>query len=113
MMVTDTKATKLEPAIAGFEPLVFNHMVMALDNYFVHRGRNLEGKDGNPLNEVRVLCSSITKNDAKMLKDNVIKMKSATSVLRYEVGDDIALNEHDFRRLAKAFLAEIEIRFPG
>jgi hypothetical protein len=107
------KDTKLGPAIAGFEPLFFNHMVMALDNYFLHRGRNLEGKDGNPLNEVRVLCNSITNNDAKMLKDNTIKMKSAASVLTYEVGADIKLNEDDFRRLAKAFLREIEIRFPG
>jgi hypothetical protein len=110
---TDAADAKLAAAVAGFEPLFFNHLVMALDNYFLHRGRNLEGKDGNPLNEVRVLCNSITSNDAKMLKDSTIKMKSATSVLKYEVGDDIKLNEDDFRRLAKAFLREIEIRFPG
>jgi hypothetical protein len=105
--------TKLAAAIAAFEALFFNHMVLALDNYFLHRGRNLEGKDGNPLNEVRVLCNSITNNDATMLKDNTIKMKPASSVLTYEVGDDIRLTEDDFRRLAKAFLAEIENKFPG
>lgn len=107
------KKATLEPAIAGFEPLFFNHMVMALDNYFLHRGRNLEGKDGNPLNEVRILCSSITSNDGIMLNDKTIQMKSATSVLKYEVGDDIRLNEGDFRRLAEAFLNEIEAKFPG
>ena len=62
---------------------------------------------------MRVLCSSITNNDATMGKDTTIKMKSATSVLHYEVGDDIRLNEDDFRRLARAFLGEIENKFPG
>jgi hypothetical protein len=107
------KDKKLGPALAGFEPLFFNHMLLALDNYFLHRGRNLEGKDGNPLNEVRVLVSSIANNSATMVADKTIKMKPGTTVLSYEVGDAIALNEDDFRRLAKAFLTEIEIKFPG
>lgn len=107
------KDTKLDPAIASFEPLFFNHMVMALDNYFLHRGRNLEGKDGNPLNEVRVLCNSITNNGARMRPDKTIKMQPERTVLKYEVGDNIKLNEDDFRRLAKAFLSEIENKFPG
>jgi hypothetical protein len=109
----NAKDKKLGPAIAGFEPLFFNHLVMVLDNYFLHRGRNLEGKDGNPLNEVRVLCNSIANNNAKMITDKTIKTKPETTVLKYEVGDDIELNEDDFRRLAKAFLSEIEIKFPG
>jgi hypothetical protein len=107
------KDKKVGPALAGFEPLFFNHMLLALDNYFLHRGRNLEGKDGNPLNEVRVLVSSIANNNATMVADKTIKMKPGTTVLSYEVGDAIALNEDDFRRLAKAFLTEIEIKFPG
>jgi hypothetical protein len=107
------KDKKVGPALAGFAPLFFNHMVLALDNYFLHRGRNLEGKDGNPLNEVRVLCQSITHNNATMAADKTIKMKPETTVLKYEVGDDIKLTEDDFRRLAKAFLSEIEIKFPG
>lgn len=105
------RKTGLDPAIAAFEPLFFNHM--ALDNYFLHRGRNLEGKDGNPLNEVRVLCGSLTNNDGRMLHDKTIKMNTGTSVLGYAAGDDITLNEEDFRRLAARFLSEIENRFPG
>jgi hypothetical protein len=38
-------------------------MVLGLDHYFLHRVRKLEGKDGNPLNEVRVICDSLTDND--------------------------------------------------
>ncbi len=34
-------------------------MILALGHYFVHRGRHTEGKDGNPLTEVRMLCDAI------------------------------------------------------
>lgn len=49
-------------AAESFSPLFFNHLALVLDAYFVHRTRGLEGKDGNPLNEVRMLCSSILQN---------------------------------------------------
>ena len=42
-----------------FEQRFFNDQVLILDNMFVHRLTGIEGKDGNPLNEVRVLCNSI------------------------------------------------------
>ncbi len=105
--------SELADAIAGFEPLFFGHLVMALDNYFLHRGRAQEGKDGNPLNEVRILCSSLSNNDGLVTRDNTIKMDPATSVLGYDPGDRISLTQEDFLRLAKAFLAEIAIKFPG
>jgi len=43
--------TRLDAALAEFEPRFCNHMVMVVDDYFLHRSRNLELKDGNPLNE--------------------------------------------------------------
>ena len=45
-----------------FEVRFFNDQVLLLDHMFLHRLTGIEGKDGNPLNEVRVLCNSILPN---------------------------------------------------
>jgi hypothetical protein len=60
--------SELNSAIESFETNFFNHMVLVLDHYFVHRSRIIELKDGNPLNEVRMLCDSIMLHDNKMAK---------------------------------------------
>jgi len=98
-------------AIAAFEPRFLNHMVLALDAYFCHRLRGKEGKDGNPLNEVRVLGTSIMYDGAVLTVDKTIKLKAATSVLGLEYGDPIRLSADDFARLAAAFFTELERRF--
>jgi hypothetical protein len=51
---------KINPTLESFETPFFNNMTLVLDRYFVHRlsGADYEGKDGNPLNEVRVICDS-------------------------------------------------------
>ena len=49
-----------------FEQRFFNDQVLILDNMFVRRLTGIEGKDGNPLNEVRVLCNSILLNQGKL-----------------------------------------------
>lgn len=103
---------RADAAIATFEPLFFNNMVLALDDSFLHRSRQMEGKDGNPLNEVRVLCSSLLTNGGVMGADKQIKMDPTTSVLHYAVGDEIKLTEEDFVQLAKGFFAEIEVKYP-
>ena len=58
------------PALAAIEPVYFNNLLLAMDASFTHRTRTLEKKDGNPLNEVRVLCRSIVENDALLIKDS-------------------------------------------
>jgi hypothetical protein len=99
-------------ALESFEPLFFGNLVLALDECFVHRTRGMEGKDGNPLNEVRMICASILHNGGVLTADKTIKYAPETSVLKLGLGDEIAIGRAQFRLLLDAFLAEIERRFP-
>lgn len=104
-----------------FESRFFNSQVLLLDHMFVHRLSGIEGKDGNPLNEVRVLCNSLLYNKGKLQVEkrpgwpnsavSSLTLPAEKSVLKLEVGDDVRLTEADFVRLAKAFFAEIEKRY--
>ena len=49
-----------------FEVRFFNDQVLLLDLRFVHRLTGIEANDGNPLNEVRVLCNSILLHQGKL-----------------------------------------------
>jgi hypothetical protein len=99
----------------------FNDQVLLLDYMFVHRLTGIEGKDGNPLNEVRVLCDSLLLNGGKlqvgklpgwpMSAGSGIKLRPERSVLKLEAGDEIKLTEADFVRLSVAFFAELESRY--
>src|SRR6266581_544898 len=104
--------------VDGFESTFFNNLVLILDYLFVHRLASIDGKDGNPLNEVRVLSDSMLSNDNTMTSGTVgkssqmrfnkaIKLTPETSVLKYTVGDEIKLNEADFVLLFNAFFAEL------
>ena len=106
-----TAATTDDAAITAFEPVFFNNLVLALDTYFTHRSRTLEGKDGNPVNEVRVLCASLTQHGGELVADKTIKLRPDTSVLGYVPGDEIALTEDAFVRLADAYFDEMHARF--
>jgi hypothetical protein len=106
-----TRAKKVSSAVGAFESQFFNHMLLALDDYFLHRGRTIEGKDGNPLNEVRLLCDSIKENGGVFVGQKAIAFDSTSSVLGLQPGNRINLSEADFSLLAKAFFGEIERRF--
>jgi hypothetical protein len=106
-----SKAKKVNSAVGAFESQFFNHMVLALDDYFLHRGRTIEGKDGNPLNEVRLLCDSIKDNGGVFASQKAIAFDPTSSVLGLQPGDRISLSESEFSLLAKAFFAEMERRF--
>lgn len=58
----------------------FNHMILARDHYFVHRGRGMEGTDGNPLNEARMPCDGIMEKQGRMSASKAIRCKPETSI---------------------------------
>src|SRR5438552_2202701 len=58
-------------ATKELEARFFNDQVLLLDYMFVHRLTGIEGKDGNPLNEVRVLCNSILLNRGRLQVDKL------------------------------------------
>lgn len=98
-------------ARAGFERGYVHQLVLARDTYFTHRARGVEGKDGNPLNEVRMLCTSIREHDGVLAAEKVIKYSAEGSVLGLAIGDEIDSDVAAFRKLAEAFFDEIEKRF--
>ncbi len=108
-----TTDKKVDSAFEAFEALFFNNLTLVLDRYFVHRlsGANYEGKDGNPLNEVRIICDSLMNDNGILRADKQIKLTPERSVVKLHVGDPISLTEADFERLSAAFFAELERRF--
>lgn len=94
-----------------FEPLLFNDLVLVLDHLFMHRARGLEGKDGNPVNEVRMLSDSLLNDGGSFTAVKSIKYKPGNSVLKLDFGETIELSEADFVALSEAYFIEIEARF--
>jgi len=108
-----TTDEKINSAFESIEALFFNNMTLVLDRYFVHRlaGPNYEGKDGNPLNEVRIICDSLMNNNGVLRGDKQIKLTPERSIVKLHIGDPIRLTEEEFERLSAAFFAELERRF--
>lgn len=98
-------------AVDAFEPLFFNNLALALDRYFVHRVRGVAGKDGNPLNELEMICDALMTNDGVFQASTVLKVKPETSVLKLQFGDPIRLTASQFDELAAAFFADLEQKF--
>lgn len=107
----EAKNPSFDKAFAAVESAFFNNMIIVLDSYFTYRTRAVEKKDGNPINEVRVMASSMLSNGEIMMADSTITLNPAKSVLKYEIGDKIRVTEQDFELIAKAFFDEIEVKF--
>ncbi len=105
--------TRIDAALAAFEPAFFNNLLIALEARFMHRLRGVEGKDGNPLNEVRMLAASLMDNGGVLAENKTVRYQPSRSVLRIDIGERIHLNADDFEALCALFLDEIEKKFPG
>jgi len=110
-LVVAARTPAMLSALAQFEPQFLNNLTLALDGCFAHRTRAVEGKDGNALNEVRMLCTSILKHKGVLTADSTIKYKPEASALKLRIGDPIRMDTAQFGALAKAFFAEIRRRF--
>ena len=104
-----------------FDARFFHDQVLLRDYMCGHRLSGIEGKDGNPLNEVRVLCNSILLNRGKLQVDKLpgwpnsavakLTLPPEKSLLKLDVGDEVKLTEADFVRLSTAFFAEIDKKY--
>ena len=93
------------------EAQVFNQMAVALERRFTHRLRVVESKDGNPMNEVRLLALGVTTNGSYFPSDHTIKWQPEASVTGYRAGDKIRLSEAQFSKLANAYLDAVAVKF--
>jgi hypothetical protein len=109
---TEIAARSAQSARERAERQVFAQMVVALDGWFAHRLRAAEGKDGNALNEVRLLAQGITANGGYFPSDATIRWRPDASVTGFRAGDRIEMSAESFSRLSGAFLAGIAARFP-
>jgi hypothetical protein len=110
----DIEVFKKIPSVTEtFEKVFFNNMVLVLETMFMHRMRAQEGKDGNPLNEVRMISNSILTNDNKLEADNTIKYNEAKSILKIKLGQAISLTAKDFVKLSDAYFDDIAKKFSG
>ena len=105
------KAANAKDHVKALEVTFFNNMILVIDHLFLHRLRAVEGKDGNPLNEVRILADGLMNNQGKLAGDKTIKYEPANSILKYKIGDEIKVNEAQFVSLYKAFFTGIEGKY--
>ena len=111
--VAGAAQSRVSEAFSSFEPHFFNNMVLTLDSYFTHRLRGKEGKDGNALNEVRMLAASLLENDGVMARDNTIKYDPGKSISGIGIGQKIVIDRKRFEALADGFFDQIAEKFAG
>jgi hypothetical protein len=99
-------------ALEAFERIFLHHMILALDRCFVHRGRGMEGKNGDALNEVRLLCDGILENGGRLGASKTMLYKPENTIVKLKMGEEISLDAAGFARLATAFFDAIEETYP-
>ncbi|MEV6491103.1 hypothetical protein AB0M20_21200 [Actinoplanes sp. NPDC051633] len=111
----------IDERVAGFRELgdvppqvaasFYADLALVLELAFVHRQRKDEGKDGNPLNELRLLAVSLLTNGGRMVDGKPLKVRPETSILGLAEGDTVTLTERDLLRLTDGVVAAVTKRF--
>jgi len=104
-------APALAPELrAGVEARWFANALVALDARFAHRDPSLEGADGNPIHEVRLLVTALLR-DRTPADVPPGRYRPAASVLGLALDQPVVLAADPFRALAEAYLQELEGRY--
>jgi hypothetical protein len=101
----------LQKKLSRLEASYFNDLVVVLEGCFVHRLRAKEGRDGNALNEVRLISSSLLEHGGYLTFEKGVRLDPYDSVLRMTEGQPINITMSQFSSLADAFFVEIESRY--
>ena len=109
--LTTTISERDPAALAELEHDFAELMVVSLDAAFVHRVRAQEGKDGNPLNEVRMLADSILTNQSVLAGSSTIRYDPGRSIVGTGVGEPIRVSLDQLSVLGSAFHDEIAARY--
>ena len=94
--------TRIDAALAAFEPAFFNNLLIALD---ARLRRRVSGAVGG---EVELLAVALLSHGGVVTADPSGRHDTDASVLRLDIGERIALNADYFEALCGAFLAELE-----
>ena len=97
--------TRIDAALAAFEPAFFNNLLVALDARFRERPPIAAGRARG---EVRLLADALLSNGGVLAANPAIRHDAEASVLRLDIGERVALNADDFEALSAAFFAEME-----
>jgi hypothetical protein len=97
--------TRIDAALAAFEPVFFNNLLLALDARF---RQVWPAAQGDAIAELRLLADSLLGHGGVLTASPAIRHDAGASVLRLDLGERIALNADDFEALCAAFLAAVE-----
>jgi hypothetical protein len=98
-------------ALNELERACFANALLALGAQLVHRLEGAEGKCGNPLNEVRMLCNAMIGSGAVPQADKGIKYNPTKAVLKCELGQPVQLGAASFATPSRAFVLETERKY--
>lgn len=101
----------LNEAVDDFNSLFFNNLALVLDRFFVHRDRATAGADGNPLNELDLICDSLMNRGGVFDAGAEFKYLRDASIVKLAPGDTIHLTSDEFTRLSAAVFVELDEKF--